>query len=305
MIPRLPPPLRPGDRVGVAALSGPVDPDALAAGLRAIDRLGFVPVPAANLGSRHDLFAGTEDERVDGLHRLAADADIAAIFFARGGHGVLPLLPALDWNLLGRRPRAFVGYSDLTPLLDAVVRRLGWIAFHGPMVASDLARGLDPDEQASLLAALRGELPVEVPLGGFARGSDGSASGPLRGGCLSMLEATLGTPWACDLAGSVVLLEDVAEPLYRIDRMLTHLHLSGSLARVHGIVIGSMRGTDEAPEAASTVPSRVALMAPGALVGWGAPAGHGRPNWTLPLGATATLEPRRARLVLELPERER
>jgi muramoyltetrapeptide carboxypeptidase len=302
---RLPPPLRDGARVGVAALSGPVDPTALDAGLAALSALGFVPVPAPNLRSRHDLFAGTDAERLEGFHALAADEDVGAIFFARGGHGVLPLLPAIDWELLGRRPRAYVGYSDLTPLLDAVVRRLGLIAFHGPMVATDLARGLDAGERASLLAALGGDPVASVPLLGIAGAISGSVHGPLRGGCLSLLTATLGTTWAADLAGSVLLLEDVAEPLYRIDRMLTHLHLSGSLTGVHGIVIGSMRGTDEAPDAASTVPSRVALRVPGATVAWGAPAGHGGRNWTLPLGAAVTLDPRAGRLVVEPPGRVR
>jgi len=299
MRPRLPPPLRPGDRVGVAALSGPVDPARLEAGLAGLAALGFEPVAARNLGLRDGLFAGSDRERLEGFHELAADPGIAAIFFARGGHGLLRLLPALDWPLLASRPRAYVGYSDLTPFLLEVVRRLGIVTFHGPMVGSDLARGLDAEERESLLAALAGEPQTSVPVAGFAREPRGRRSGMLLGGCLSLLVSVLGTPWAARLGGSMLLLEDVGEPLFRIDRMLTHLRLSGSLASVRGIVIGAMRGTDEEPDAPSTVPSRVADHFPAAAVAWGLPAGHGVPNRTLPLGARCRLDAGALRLVLD------
>jgi muramoyltetrapeptide carboxypeptidase len=213
---------------------------------------------------------------------------------------VLRLLPDLDWALLARRPRAYVGYSDLTPLLAGVVRRLGLVAFHGPMVAADLARGLTSEESASLLGALAGEPERELPLAGAA-GVQGASAGELAGGCLSLLTATLGTPWATNFADAMLVLEDVAEPLYRLDRMLTHLELSGSLAAVRGIVIGAMRGADEPPETESTVAARVAAHAPGTAVAWGLPVGHGGPNRTLPLGARARLDADALRLILEPP----
>lgn len=299
MPPRLPPPLRSGDRVGVAALSGPVDPERLAAGLDALAALGFEPVPAANLTARDDLHAGSDRERLAAFHALAGDPSVAAILFARGGHGLLKVLPGIDWDLLARRPRAYVGYSDLTPFLLEVVRRLRTVAYHGPMVAADLARGLRPVERESLLAALAGEPEASVPLAGVVRAPRGTTSAPLLGGCLSMLVSVLGTPWAPRLGGSVLLLEDVGEPLFRIDRMLTHLRLSGSLARVRGIVIGSMRGADEVPDAPSTVPSRIAGHFPGAAVAWGLEAGHSPPNRTLPLGARCRIDAAACRLVLE------
>lgn len=299
MLPRLPPPLRSGDRVGVAALSGPVDPARLEAGLAGLTGLGFEPVLARNLGTRDDLFAGSDRERLDAFHELAADPDVAAILFARGGHGVLRVLAEIDWSLLASRPRAYVGYSDLTPFLLEVVRRLRLVAFHGPMVASDLARGLDQAERESLLAALAGEPETSLPLAGVARAPRGDATGPLLGGCLSMLVSVLGTAWAPRLGGSVLLLEDVGEPTFRLDRMLTHLRLSGSLARVRGIVIGAMRGADEVPDAPSTVPSRVADLFPGAAVAWGLDAGHVAPNRTLPLGARCRIDVAASRLVIE------
>jgi muramoyltetrapeptide carboxypeptidase len=235
---RLPPPAGPGDRVGVAALSGPVDPQRLENGLAALRRFGFEPVLAANAASREGLFAGSDADRLAAFHRLAADPDLPAILFTRGGHGLLRLLPGIDWELLRRRPRAYLGYSDLTPFLLAVVRRLGLVAFHGPLVAGELARGLVDGERESLLGALAGRYPVELPLRGFLR--RGAASGPLLGGCLSLLTATLGTPHFPDLAGALVFWEDVNEPPYRIDRMLTHLALSGNLDRIGGMMVGHL-----------------------------------------------------------------
>lgn len=301
MIPSLlPPPAGPGDRVGVAALSGPVDPERLARGLAALEGLGFVPVPADNLASRsgNGFFAGTDAERLAAFHRLAADPSLAAILFARGGHGMLRVLPGIDWDLLARRPRAYMGFSDLTPFLLGVVARLGLVAFHGPMVAADLARGLSEIEEESFLGALAGRYPATQPLGRPLRSSP--ASGPLLGGCLSLLAATLGTPFAADLSGSLVFWEDVGEPPYRIDRMLTHLRLSGSLSKIAGMIVGHISvGTGDNVTSADW-PAVVgeALSGFSWPIAWGQESGHVAPNRTLPLGLGARLSSDATRLVL-------
>jgi len=283
----------PGDRVGVAALSGPVDPARLEAGLAALRRLGFEPVLAANLRSRAGLFAGGDAERLDAFHELAADPDLPVIFFARGGHGLLRVLPALDWELLKRRPRAYVGYSDLTPFLLEVVRRLGLVAFHGPMIAADLARGLAAEEEESLLAALAGRYPAVQPFSRWLREpAAGRASGPLLGGCLSLLTATLGTPFAPDLEGAMVFWEDTGELPYRVDRMLTHLGLSGNLANIAGMIVGHL-GDGKGP---SGEPPDWPALVGGSVAGfswplaWGLESGHIAPNRTLPLGLPARLD---------------
>jgi muramoyltetrapeptide carboxypeptidase len=287
-----PPPVRPGARIGVAALSGPVVPGRLAAGLAELVRLGFEPVLAANLERRDRIFAGTDDERLAAFHALVDDPAIEAIVFARGGHGVLRLLERLDWERIARTPRAFVGYSDLTPFLAAVVERCGWVPFHGPMVAADLADGLDAAEERSFLGALAGEPDAEYELD-FVDGAE-NADGILRGGCLSLLAATLATPFAPSLDGSVLLVEDVDEPLYRLDRMLTQLRLSGSLTGVRAMIFG-----------ASIAPGNLAPWlelardsAPGVPLATGLATGHFRPNLTLPLGRRCRLEIAARRLVL-------
>lgn len=307
---RLPPPVGPGDRVGVAALSGPVEPERLEAGLAALRRLGFEPVVADNALSRHGLFAGSDAERLAGFHRLAADGDVAAILFARGGHGVLRLLPGIDWQLLARRPRAYVAYSDLTPFLLGVVQRLGLVAFHGPMVAADLARGLSAEDEASLLGALAGRYPVAQPLAVPLRlpgdGWQAAPAGPLLGGCLSLLAATLGTPYFPDLAGSLLFWEDVGEPPYRIDRMLTHLRLSGSLTRLRGMIVGHLNGGEAGPPNGGSAGRDASFreVVADALAGlpwpiaWGQPSGHRSPNRTLPLGLAARLSADAAELAL-------
>jgi muramoyltetrapeptide carboxypeptidase len=263
--------------------------------------MGFEPVVADNVLSRHGLFAGSDAERLAGFHRLAADPDLAAILFARGGHGVLRILPGIDWELLARRPRAYVGYSDLTPFLLGVVRRLGLVGFHGPMVAADMFRGLDAVEEESLLGALSGRYPAVMPCAGWLRRPESAQEevrGTLLGGCLSLLEATLGTPWAADLAGALVVWEDVGESPYRIDRMLTHLGLSGTLAGIAGMVVGHPEGAAVAADVDRGVRQPVdwAAQLRDSLAGfswplaWGLESGHRARNRTLPLGMAASLQ---------------
>lgn len=301
----LPPPVRPGDRVGVAALSGPADPTRLESGCAALEALGFEPVLASNLSRREGFYAGRDEERLAAFHALAADGSLKAMFFLRGGYGLTRVLPEIDWDVLARHPRAYVGYSDLTPFLHEVTRRLGLVAFHGPMVAADLARGLLDEERDSLLACLAGELPRVMAVEVADADRDRPAvSGPLAGGCLSLLTAVLGTPWAPALDGSLLFVEDVDEPLYRLDRQLIQLRLSGTLAGIHGMIFGHL-GCLDASEKGSLAcigPLRDTVGGLGWPVAWGLAAGHDMPNLTLPLGLSARLEPGRGRLVLGASE---
>ncbi len=293
--PTLPPPCGPGDRVGVAALSGPVDPEKLEAGLESLRRLGFEPVLADNALARRGYLAGSDEERLAGFHRLAADPDIRAIFFTRGGYGVPRILPGLDWDLLARHPRAYVGYSDLTPFLTGIVQRLGLVAFHGPLVGGELARGLEPEEEISLMDALAGLYPAEQPFQGWLR--EGTCEGPLLGGCLSLLAATAGTPWFPDLEGAVVFWEEINEAPYRVDRMLTHLRLSGNLTGIAGMIVGHV-GTNNGIDWPAVVGE--SLSGYSLPLAWGLPAGHLPRNWTLPLGLPARLEAGKLRMVIGL-----
>ncbi len=283
----------------MAALSGPVDAERLELGLARLARLGFEPVAAANLGARAGMFAGGDAERLAGFHRLAGDPEIRAIFFARGGHGALRLLPRIDWDLLARHPRAYVGYSDVTLFLNQLVTRLGLAVYHGPMAAVELARELTDGERESLLGALRGELPATLhvePLG--AELFDVTA--PVVGGCLSLLAAGLGTEYRTPTEGAILFWEDVNEPLYRLDRMLTQLRLSGSLAAIRGMVVGTVQPAETRlshtgleAAGASDADLRELLGELGENFDWpialGCSSGHCEPNLTLPLGLEARL----------------
>ncbi len=283
--------------MGIAALSGRIDPDRLAAGVAALEELGFRTVlgsnlrPGAHLGGR-PLFAGADAERLDAFHELADDDSIAAIVFARGGYGVPRVLGQMDWDLLAARPRPYVGYSDLTPLLLALVARTGTVAFHGPM-AVDFARGLSAGERNSFLDALAGRRPPPWALeavSGVSAGRPAPIEGPLLGGCLTMLAATVGTGLLPSFRDSILMLEDIDEPEYRIDRLLTQLRASGQAAGVRAVVAGHFTNCDAR---ASLTDFADALGAP---LFAGLPAGHEAPNHTLPLGARARLDPGTATL---------
>ncbi|MCG8455010.1 MAG: LD-carboxypeptidase [Holophagales bacterium] len=310
---RLPPAVGPGDLVGVAALSGPVDGERLDAGLHTLETLGFRVEEAANLRRRHGLFAGDDSSRLAAFHRLAARPEVKAIFFARGGWGVNRLLPAFDWQLLARCPRAYVGYSDLTPFLLQVVERLGIVAFHGPMVAADLARGLRPREEESLLDALAGRLPRRLPLAWVEPVPDEDRTGsaieaPLLGGCASLWVSLLGTPWQPRSRGCLLFLEDLNEVPYRFDRMLTHLRLSGTLAEIRGLILGHLHAEGGREPTAQGGEVTLGGLARELAEGFpwplatGLEAGHASPNLTLPLGMAARLEPASSELVVGLCE---
>lgn len=285
----LPPAVLPGDRVGVAALSGPVNPERLQAGLAALRRMGFEPVLGSNLEARQGYLAGSDPERLAAFHELVADPSLSAIFFARGGYGSMRVLPQVDWELLGRYPKAYVGYSDLTPLLNEVPRRLGFASFHGPMVAADLARGLSLEEEASLVDSLAGRAPLTVE--GTRMLVNGEAEGPLAGGCLAMLAAAVGTPFAPRFTGSLVMLEDVGERLYRLDRFLTQLRLSHAFDGVRGILVGTL-GLEEDERGDQLEPLLLDRLGDlGIPVALGLPCGHASPNFTFPLGLDCRLGP--------------
>lgn len=293
-----PPPVTPGGRIGIAALSGPIDAERLSVGAAALEELGFDVVLASNLrhGVVHEgrtLFAGSDRQRLTAFHELAADDSVAGIVFARGGYGVTRLLDGIDWSLLASRPRPYVGYSDLTPMLLGLVSRLGAVAYHGPMVV-DFARGLRPEERTSFLEALAGrrsavwQLEPVVP--GVSAGRREALGGPLLGGCLTMLAATIGTGFLPDFRDSILMLEDIDEPEYRIDRLLVQLRTSGVVAGVRTVVAGHFTNCDARD---SLIDFAEALGVP-LLVGL--PAGHEAPNHTLPLGAPVRLDPVRGML---------
>ncbi len=300
------PRLAPGDTIGVAALSGPPAPEALAAGVRALEAFGYRVRLAPNVHAKEPLLglAGTAEERAAGYRGLLLDPEVKAIVFARGGYGVAPALAHLDPEEAARHPKIHCGFSDVT-LLSAWLLKAGVPSFHGPMVAADLARGLDPVGARYFPSMLEGRGPKEISLqgeegagvGGTMGGAAvspvlvaGAASGRLVGGCLSLLAASVGTPWEFDYDGALLFFEDIAEEAYRIDRMLGTLIDAGRFAKLCGILIGTLSavtfaGVEDAARLRGVLKARLAPL--GIPVAAGLPAGHRPPNATLPVGARA------------------
>ncbi|MEO8053667.1 MAG: LD-carboxypeptidase [Acidobacteriota bacterium] len=292
--------LVPGDTIGVAALSGPPAAEALAGGVRRLESLGYRVRLAANVHARDAVLglAGSDAERAEGYRALLLDPEIKAIVFARGGYGVAPALRRLDRGEAARNLKIHCGFSDVT-LLSSWLLGAGVPSFHGPMVAADLARGLDPLSASFFPSMLEGKGPKKIFLEGEegmggAIGSSvlvpGAASGRLVGGCLSLLAASVGAPWEFDYSGALLFFEDIAEEAYRIDRMLGTLIDSGRFAKLSGILIGSLSavtfaGVEDADRLRALLHARLAPL--GIPVAVGLPAGHRGPNATLPVGARA------------------
>jgi muramoyltetrapeptide carboxypeptidase len=295
----LPPALAPGATVGVAAISGPVDPSRLEAGIAALERLGYRVVRATNLGARRGFLAGSDEERAEGYRGLLRDPEVDAIFFARGGYGASRVLPRLDPDELRARPRIHLGGSDLTALFAYLARRANLVTFYGPMVAVDMAGDAPLDWQA----VLSGQTPAPHWFEESGILAGGTGAGPLVGGCLSLLAAACGTPEAVQGRGAVLFWEDVGEDTYRLDRMLTQLERSGTFEGLQAMLIGSIspgaRG-GESPEAVSLWLRDFFAGAPFPVLS-GLPAGHIRGTRTLPLGTPVRVDAGRGLLEFSGP----
>jgi muramoyltetrapeptide carboxypeptidase len=289
-----PPALRPGDRLGIVAPASYFKADDFEAGCEALRKLGYRPVYDDSIFERDLYFAGKTQRRVEELERMFARHDVKAILCARGGYGANYLLPALDFKLLRARPKIFVGYSDLTCLLTYISDSAGITTFHGPMVAKDFARP-DGIDLGSWQSALEGKTDWGLNFtadSGVKGLRQGSAEGLLYGGCLSILVASLGTPYEIETEGTILFLEDVGMKPYQIDRMLMQLKLAGKLAAVRGLVFGEMLDCRQMAKQDDTL-EEIILRVVGDLhvpVAYGVGSGHvSRHNITLPIGVQVLL----------------
>ena len=298
---RLPPLLSAGARVALVAPAGPLrGPEELDASIANARSLGWDPIPAANVLARHGYLGGTDAERLQDLNAALADDQVDAIWCVRGGYGAMRILPHVDWAALARRPRSLLGFSDVTALHAAASTRCGLVTYHAPT-----ARGtLTEFSRTSLVRAVVEGRDCCGLADGARTVRGGRAHGRLVGGNLALLAALAGTPFAPDYGGALLVLEDVGEPAYRIDRMLTQLRLSGALSQIVGLVVGHF--TDAAPGHELSPQSLDQLIAEAADVAGvpaivGAPLGHIDDQWTIPLGATGRLDAEALTLTVELP----
>jgi muramoyltetrapeptide carboxypeptidase len=324
-VPIKPPRLNYGDTVGVIApASAPADPKAIEQSVETLEQLGFKPKLASNVRRRWGFLAGSDRERAGDLMKMFVDRKVKAILCVRGGYGTARLLPLLDYSKIRANPKIFIGYSDITSLHCAFLVKANLISFHGPMLNSDFIKDdlpeftlqsflrmlMEPEAAGSIRKGLSGKGEKKSP--GRAKNSDisvlhsGKATGQLIGGNLSILCATLATPYQLSFKNRILFLEDLDEVPFRFDRMLTHLLNAGLLQQVAGVAIGTnkdcidpkAKGCKEYRQTTEDVfKERLApLKVPVVL---GLPFGHVPMNATLPVGVRATLDGINGDLIIE------
>ncbi len=285
----LPPRLRPGASIGIAAISGPVRPDRLEAGVTFLEERGYRVVLASNVRASRGFLAGSDRERADGYREMLAHPEVEAIFFARGGYGAVRILAHLSPAEIAARPLIHLGASDLTALFAYLRASTGIAAFYGPMPAVAMAGQVGLDWEP----VLSGARPEPHAFRERDVLAGGVGEGPLVGGCLSVVASLAGTPEAVDARGAVLFWEDVRESAFRLDRMLTQLERSGTLDRLKAMVIGSIspgaRGGGETPVTINAWLADRFAGAPFPVVR-GFPAGHLRRSRTLPLGVVVRVD---------------
>ncbi|HTA24923.1 MAG TPA: LD-carboxypeptidase [Terriglobales bacterium] len=299
-----PPALQPGDTVGIIAPASNIKRELLDAGCQALRALGYQPFYFDSILDQDLYFAGSVKRRAQELEEMFVRPEVRAIVCARGGYGANYLLDAIDLQKIKSNPKIFVGYSDITTLLTYFTDAAGLITFHGPMVAKDFAHS-DGVELASWKAVLGGSSEWTFDLVGVKPLVEGLAQGILYGGCLSLLVASLGTPYEIQTAGTILFIEDVAARPYQIDRMLMQLKLAGKLKGIRAIVFGEMLDCVQHQNQSYTLED-VVLRVVGDLhvpIAYGLRSGHvSRSNITLPIGVSAALDVKHGEVSLRILE---
>jgi muramoyltetrapeptide carboxypeptidase len=318
MQPRKPKALRCGDTISVVAPAGPVVRERIEKAFAYLRSLGYRIKTHGDVFRARGYLAGDDKTRADELMAAFADPESTAVWCARGGYGVARILDRLDYDLIGRHPKVFVGFSDITALHLALQNCTGLVTFHGPNLqdgfgaaedmstttAAALWRAIAPEQSAT---ATPRYTYAETGVGGVTLRTiaPGTAKGRLTGGNISVLAGLIGTPFEVDTTGRILFLEDVDEPVYRIDRYLAQLALAGKLRAAAGVLLGRFTFGDHSESGvesalAELLDEYLAKLAVPVLAGL--PAGHQRENWTLPINAPVEINTEARRVsVVERP----
>jgi muramoyltetrapeptide carboxypeptidase len=288
-----PPKIKTGDTIAVIAPAGPIESrDGLDRGILALEGMGFRVRFDERIFQSSGYLAGDDSARAEELMRSFEDPSIQAIIALRGGYGCSRLIPLLVEKRLRYYPKIFVGFSDLTTLHLYFNKRFGWVTIHGPMAVSP-ALAASPSDQASHLLSLWTD-PEYRPMLSFPQMESlnpGAAEGVLTGGCLSVIAASIGTPYEIQTKGKILFLEDQGEPPYRLDRMITHLFLADKLHSLAGVLLGDFvdcGSTHGNYTAMDTLRDIFASLNIPVLANF--PAGHVANNWALPFGVTVRMD---------------
>jgi len=289
--------LKPGDAVGIVAPASHFDHDTFHQGIAVLVSMGFEPVFDDGIFENNGSFAGTDAHRAGQINGFFADPAIDAVLCARGGYGALRILSLLNLDTIRKNPKSLIGFSDITALHAAISTAAGLVTFHGPTVTT-LAKATAATRH-SFYSVLTSDGPQVIrPRNGRAL-CPGVASGPVAGGNLTTLCHLVGTPFQPDFNGRILLLEDIGEAPYRIDRMLTHMKLAGCFASVSGVVLGNFRRCGNIEEIEAICIGIFKEYEIPILTGF--TIGHQRSNLTIPLGISATLDTDRKMLAFHEP----
>ncbi|MEO1067986.1 MAG: LD-carboxypeptidase [Cyanobacteria bacterium J06638_6] len=310
-----PPRLRGGDVVGIVSPAGATfEDDRLDLVVEAVKALGFVPEVAPHAMARYGYLAGTDTERAADLNAMFADPAVKALLPIRGDWGSARILPYLDYETMRANPKVIIGFSDISALLLGIYAQTGLVTFHGPHGITSWR----PEQVEPLRRILiNGEaLTYSNPLLGADQDrlmrdqgriqtiTPGSATGPLIGGNLSVISGIVGTPYLPDTTGAILFLEDVGEPPYRIDRMLTQLKLAGVLDGLAGFVFGQCKACGPGQSYGSLTLEEILrdhIQPLGIPAYGGAWIGHVEPLWTLPIGGSLTMDAVAGTLQMQAP----
>ena len=292
-----PPRLKPGDTIGIVAPAGPFDPEKFIKGKSVLESMGFQTFFDDDIFQKHGFLAGTDIHRADQVNRLFAEPTVQAIFCARGGYGSMRILSLLDFETIQTHPKIFLGFSDISALLSVLYDRCGLVTFHGPVVTT-LANATEKTLTA-LQTALTSPAALEITPENGTVIKQGVCSGLMAGGNLTTLCHLVGTSYAPNLKGKILLLEDVGEMPYRIDRMLTQMKLTGCFNEIAGLILGAFKECGHLNEIIDIFNNIFEDADIPILTGFD--MGHGEHNLTIPMGLGATLDTDKKRLLFHEP----
>jgi len=295
-----PPRLKQGSTIGIVAPAGPFIPEKFMKGKKVLESMGFQTFFDEGIFQKHGFLAGTDIERSDQVNRLFADPSVQAIICARGGYGSMRILPFLDFETIQTHPKIFLGFSDISVLLAMLYDRCGLVTFHGPVVTT-LAKATEKTIMA-MKTALTSGAPLELTPEDSTVIKAGVCSGILAGGNLTTLCHLVGTPYTPNFKGKILLLEDVGEMPYRIDRMLTQMKLAGCFSEISGLILGTFKKCGQLTEIVEIFNTIFEDADIPILAGFD--MGHGEHNLTIPMGLGATLDTDNKRLLFHEPATE-
>ena len=292
-----PPSLKPGDTMGIVAPAGPFDPDKFMKGKAVLESMGFQTIFDDSIFQKNGFLAGTDFQRADQVNHLFADPSVQAIVCARGGYGSMRILSLLDFETIQKNPKIFLGFSDISALLSVLYDQCGLVTFHGPLVTT-LAKATEKTIMA-MKTALVSDASLElIPEDGTVI-KPGVCSGLMAGGNLTTLCHLVGTPFAPNFKEKILLLEDVGEMPYRIDRMLTQMKLAGCFNDMAGLILGTFKKCGHLNDVVDIVDNIFKDTDIPILAGFD--MGHGTHNLTVPMGMRATLDTDKNQLLFHEP----